>query len=125
MFLFLFVFVFILIFVVQSVFFYLYLMFPVSECFQKDVMPSLYCSDPLFQNFRDPRKASLSASAKEETQGKGSESKPSNLDIICQHNCAIFYVHANHLITAFAYIKCTVRTLLRGPVDIHCKFFEI
>ena len=83
------------------------------------------CRAPPLQAFHHPRAAKSAASSKEKAKGNGSESKPSNLDIICQHNCAIFYVHANHLFRAFAYIKCTVRSPLRGPVDVHCKFFEI
>ena len=62
---------------------------------------------------------------KKKQRERGQRASRRILTSFCQHNCAIFYVHANHLITAFAYIKCTVRTLLRGPVDIHCKFFEI
>ena len=47
------------------------------------------------------------------------------LTSFCQRNCAIFYVYVNHSTRAFANIKCTVRSPLRGPVDVHCKFFEI
>ena len=83
------------------------------------------CRAPPLQAFHHPRTAKSAASSKEKAKGNESESEPSNLDIICQHNCAIFYVHVNHSIRAFPNIKCTVRTLLRGPVDIHCKFFEI